>query len=192
MLDTNIDLDIFKYLYDKIEVSSQDSIKNNKYMCCGIAYNVIKNKDILLKYFLNNDKNSYQNLFNNLMNISSERKLNNPKINYYGEYLDEITIQEDFKEIYNNMNYTELIICEFYESDYLNNIYNIIESIKIGDPMIINRSKEVFTVIKLNENEFFVIDSHIRYHGKIKKNDLLNYMLINKFYKGILSIGVYK
>lgn len=188
----NINLDIYKYLYNRISVMSQNEIKNNKHMCCGIAYNVIKNLNSLIKYLNNEDYESYRILFSEIILNSSYRKLNNPNINFEGEYLDEKTIQNDFPEIYNKLNFYEFIISEFIESNYYNKLCEIINIQQIGEPILINRAKEVFTIIKINNNEFFVIDSHIYFHGKINRENLLNYILINKFYRGILSIAHFK
>jgi hypothetical protein len=193
MTENICDIDIFKYLYDKIPVISQDDIKNNKYMCCGISYNVIKNKDILLNYYFNQNYNAYSNLFTEIVNISSERKINNKNINYYGEYIDEVTIHKDFFEIYNRMNYYEFIIFDKIDNEYLNKINDIITNLRVNDPIIICRSQEVFTIFKISNDEFFVIDSHIRFHGKISKNNnVVNYILINNSYKGVLSIGCFR
>ena len=185
--------DINEYidLYDTVRVPTQFAIKNNVNMCCGIGYLVIKYSIYLLTYYLEKKYNDYAKLFWEIIYMASERKLSNPEIKIEGEYLDEITIKNDFSEICSNMDYYEFIIGEFCEdSDYnLQQILNYISKLPKHKPMILCRNVNVFVIFNLTNDEFLVIDSHIRVHGKIQLNKIINYITCDGNFNGIITIG---
>ncbi len=182
------------YLYDIVEMPTQFIITNNINMCCGISYLVIKYKNHLILNYLNNNIIKYKNLFMLLMQIASERKLSNPEINLEGEFINEKTIQQDFSNIYENMNYYEFIIGNFCEDNDKNikQIEELIENLSLHKPIIMCCNVNVFVIFKLSDDELLIIDSHVPYHGKIKKNKFINYIILDVGFNGIISLGCYK
>jgi len=71
-------------------------------------------------------------------------------------------------------------------------IYKLFENLKQFEPIIICKDVIVFVIFKLNDEEFFLVDSHIPIHGKISKNKIINYITFEGNFNGIISIGCYK
>lgn len=166
----------------------------NKNFCCGIGYNVIKFKKYLITKYLLGEKKNYTKCFEYIMKISSDRKASNKKINEDGEFIDEKTIQEDFPNIYNNMEYNEFLIGNFCEDNEKNikKIYEIIMNLSITQPVIICRDVEIFTIIRITNKYFLLIDSHIPLHGFISSDNILKHLFHEDNFNGILNIGYYK
>ena len=182
------------YLYDTVDVPTQFSIQNNSNMCCGIGYLSIKYQNHLITNYLSNDFSKYAKIFGILIKYASDRKLSNPEIKKEGEFLDELTIKNDFPEIYSSMDYYEFIVGEFYEDSKknLDSIYNLINKLNQFEPIIICRDANIFVIFKLNEDEFLVVDSHIPFHGKILKDKITEYITWQGNFNGIISLGCYK
>jgi hypothetical protein len=185
---------IKSYLYDEVKMPTQFEIKNNINMCCGIGYLVIKFKNHLISNYQENNIEKYRKIFTLLMKIASDRKLENPQINLEGEFINEKTIQKDFPEIYENMNYYELIIGGFCEDNDKNikQIEESIDNLSVYEPIIMCCDANVFVIFKLTDEELLIIDSHIPFHGKIKKNKFIDYLTFEKDFNGIISLGCYK
>lgn len=175
---------------DKILTPTQFEIKNNSNMCCGIAYGVVKYKNILLHHYLSSNFDEYVNIFIKIMLYASNRKLNNPEINYDGEYINDITIRNDFTDIYESMTFCELLVGSISEDNekHIEKIKSILHNAKILDSIIMCKEANVFVIIKLN-GLFMMIDSHLPIHGKINSHNIMMWILSGGYFNGIISIG---
>ena len=189
----NIDIDTNKHFEKTInEIKTQYEIKNNENMCTGICYYAALHLDLLVKYFENNDTDAYRKLYFQIINMGNERKLNKSEIHYDGEYIDSITVKNDFLELYKNINYYEYIIGNFVDgnSQQIDKITNDITNINIGGFIIISKNKETIIITKIKTDTYLVLDSHISIHGTIKEKNLLKYIFINYNFEGVLNIGI--
>ena len=185
---------IMSYTKNMIRMPTQFQIQKNKNFCCGIGYNVIKFKKYLITKYLLEEYENYTKCFEHIMKISCDRKSSNPYINDEGEFIDEKTIQEDFADIYNNMEYSEFLIGEFCEDNEKNikKIYEIITNLSVTQPVIICRNVEIFTIIRITHEYFLLVDSHIPLHGLISNQNILKHLFYGGNFNGIITLGYYK
>lgn len=185
---------VMLYIENMIKMPTQFQIQKNKNFCCGIGYNVIKFKKYLITKYLLGDRENYTKCFEYIMKISCDRKSSNLNINDDGEYIDEKTVQEDFADIYNNMDYSEFLIGNFSEDNEKNikRIYEIISNLSVTQPVIICRNSEIFTIIRITTEYFLLIDSHIPLHGLISNQNILKHLLHGGNFNGIITLGYYK
>lgn len=175
-------------------MSTQFEIKDNENMCCGISYFAIMNRSNLLRYYFSNDFEKYRLMFERIMMAGSVRKLNNPKIKYEGEFINEKTIEEDFPEIFFNMDYKEFGIGNIFEDSNSNieAITKIFTSAKYYEPIIICKDAYVFIFIKLDSNSYLLMDSHIPIHGKLNLSNVIMWITFGGNYNGIVTVGYFK
>jgi len=134
-------------------------------------------------------KEYYQYILN-LIKAASERKRGNPKIDQRGEYIKCETTKTDFPEIYQAMTFTEIGSPDD-ESFAIaqNNIYMLLMDVEIGGYMMVTRSDETFIMLKLDFENFLIVDSHQPVHGKVNLEKGTQYILKSGVYRGLSQIG---
>lgn len=166
---------------DKFKVSYQNEVSNVRNPCCSICYYVIENIDKLLELYNSKRYNEYNDLYINIIiNGANRKKCNN--IHDDGEFLDDESIKRDFNDIYKRYKY-HLYLTK--ESD----INTILLKAKINTCIIINRSYEIFIIVKLVSN-YLLIDSHQQYHGILSNDNVIKYITLNNLYNGFIEIGI--
>ena len=57
------------------------------------------------------------------------------------------------------------------------------------DYIMVTRSQETFLMIKIDNDEFLVIDSHKSAHGTLNTMNAIKYITRYDLYKGLIQIG---
>lgn len=177
-------------LNDFIETPIQSNISKTKYPCTGFCYLAIKYKKNLLNLFLLKKRQEYFDFISKLIRDAGERKNKNKNINCDGEFINQETIKNDFPEIYDTISFKDLGIASDLDLEiFINNIFIDIMDLSLNDCLIINRSSETFLAIKIDQEDFLIIDSHQNKHGIVQLENLIDYITKFKKYRGNIQIG---
>jgi len=178
-------MDSINNIYQKkIQVISQGQIENSDNPCTGISYFVLQNIKLLIKFFKLNDDKEYNLLYKSLIERAVVRKNTNSKIPKEGEFLDEETIKEDFKEIFNKIN------IKYYFDN--NELFNSIKNLDNNYAGIVTRGSATFVFVKFNSDEFLIIDSHNSYHGTMSLKNFIKYINFDNLIECDVEIGFFK
>jgi hypothetical protein len=180
-------------LYGTITTPIQSAVAKCKNICTGFSYMAYEASDKLIEYY-NTDSDKYRELVVKLMEQACKRKCNNTMIHSEGEYIDEDTLKVSFPNLYDSFQFVEIIIKKVdNENNIVKNkekIENALKSLKVNEPIIFLRSYETFIMIKLNNDEFLVVDSHQPYHGKVSVKNAIEYIILAGLFSGSLYYGM--
>ena len=181
------------YLLDNtIETPIQSDVSPIKYPCTGFCYMVISNKEKLVSKYLTQKHNDYYNLIKSLIENAGNRKKNNPNINEDGEYIDELTIKNDFLTITNKIHYKEICIVTDNDMDiFCDDLSEQLISIPVLGAFIVNRSNETILFIKIDHDTFLTVDSHLSKHGTVNYDNTIKYITRGGVSKGVIQTGLY-
>ena len=182
-----------KLLTDTINTPHQSIIKDVKYPCTGFCYMVAQNQQDIKKLYRQKNKKGYYDLILKLITASAKRKKENKDINYDGEYINQDTVKKDFDAIYNKMEFMEMG-CPDEESFNIsiNNLFFLLVEMSYNGFMMITRSKETFIILKLDNENFLVVDSHQTVHGSCNFEGVTKYIFKDGKYKDLIQIGLCK
>ncbi len=183
---------------NQILVPSQFTYSKVSNICTGLTYMVAENKNKIIDLLNNNDIDKYIELFKELILKSAERKLNNKNINEDGEFIDEDTIKKDFEKIYNSYKFLEFFQHytneEFEKNNFTNdinkNITGILNNCNINDLIIICRNRETYSVLKISDSDYWIIDSHQNTHKSLKLDSVVNNIVMSRLYTGFINLGI--
>jgi hypothetical protein len=179
-------------LQHKVPTPIQSFATDVKYPCTGFCYLVAINKHHVIDLYNQhtNGSTQYYNYMMKLIQTAGERKRNNPKIHHRGEYIKCETTKMDFPEIYNTMTFMEFGSPDNESFNIAqNNIYMSLMDTDIGGHIIITRSDETFIMLKLDFENFLIVDSHQPCHGTVNIELAMQYILKSGTYKGLTQIG---
>lgn len=182
----------------EILVPSQFTYSSVSNICTGLTYIVAENLNKIIDLLKNNNVDKYIELFKELILKSAERKLNNKNINEYGEFIDEDTIKKDFETIYNNYKFLEFFQHytneEFennnFKNDISKNITDILNNCNINDLIIICRNRETYSILKISNSVYFVIDSHQNIHKSLELDLVVDNIIMSRLYTGFINLGI--
>lgn len=179
-------------LQDGINVPPQHETTDVKFPCTGFVYLVLQNLEHVVQTFQSNDKLGYYNLIKNLILQAADRKKTNSSIPFDGEFINHQTVQQDFSEIYQQTEYSELGITT--ELDYeilLNNVFMKMLELPVNRWIIVNRSHETFVMIKVDGETYLIVDSHKTKHATVNTEDAIKYITRNGTYRGFVQLGIF-
>jgi hypothetical protein len=179
-------------LSNPINTPIQSDVSSTKYPCTGFCYLVMENKEMIVSNYLCGLNKKYYELIKNLIIKAGDRKKNNQAIKEDGEYIDEQTIKSDFSEIVKKIQYQdENIVSNMAMENFSNNMYITLLNIPILGCLIINRSNETILLIKINNLNYLVIDSHQSKHGIVDHINAIKYITRNGLSMGVIQVGIY-
>lgn len=180
-------------LQNPIKTIPQTIATQVKSPCTGFCYMIIQNKTKLISLFLDRDEKGYCDFISKIILAAAERKKNNKKIHYDGEYINQYTIKEDFNDIYNMTEFKEMNTADNEGKEYaMNTLVLIMFDMKINDYIIVTRSQETFVMFKISDELFLVVDSHKDIHGTVDIFNAVNYITRFDVYKGLIQLGLTK
>jgi hypothetical protein len=191
---------------DKSKLESRDLLENRvytpvqafstdvKYPCTGFCYSVAQHKDTIIELYqkrsLDGNCPEYKEFILDLIVAAGERKRNNQKIHDRGEYINQESVRDDFPDIYNQLVFKEVgTPTEESFAIAQNELYMMLMDVVIGGYMFVTRSHETFIMIKIDFDQFLVVDSHQAFHGTLSLEKGTHYILKNGTYKGLTQVG---
>lgn len=163
-------------LTECVPVSTQVQLTNIKYPCTGFCYYSLRLLNEIITLIKNNSNEEYAELINILILQGAKRK-QSLTIHFDGERIDEDTVKNDFSDIYNQIQFYEYGLPTDIESEiFINDWYGNLLILENNQALIINRSHETFLVIKIDDDKFWIIDSHREKHGYVNTLNLLSYI----------------
>lgn len=183
-------LEVKQLITEPIPTPIQSKSTKTKYPCTGFAYLIVENLDRVISTYQKRQDENYYELIDSLIKKAGERKKMNKNIPEDGEFINQLTIKNDFPRIYSKLKFEEFgTVSDEYSDIAINNIGALLFEIRVGKYLIVNRSKETFILIKLSQEFFLVVDSHQPIHGKLDFEGALKYITKYNNYQGVIQLG---
>ena len=179
-------------LNNTVDTPIQSDVSTIKYPCTGFCYMVINNKEKIVSKYLVGKQKDYYELIKSLIENACDRKKLNKNISEEGEYIDEITVKNDFTTITNKIYYKESCIVSDIDMDnFCYDLSEMLLTVPILGCMIVNRSSETILFIKIDNDTFLTIDSHQSKHGTVNYEDAIKYITRGGLSRGVIQTGIY-